>query len=164
MRQTVRVPKEIPKELRRERPIVAPTFGARLMTLRGARSRGVICRMLRQYGLELDRSTLLQYERGTVGSPDPAILWALGRIYHVSIDDLVLDLVRDRTRRPVPAAETRGPLLTDDQLRAVQYLGQLDDDSRGHMIALLADLAARPGPTLAPKPRPVPKVNHGERD
>jgi hypothetical protein len=57
---------------RRERPVVAAGFGARLQLLRGSQSRATVCERLLDYGLSLDRSTLLQYERGTVSSPGPS--------------------------------------------------------------------------------------------
>lgn len=88
----------------RTRPIVAPTFGARLFALRGSSSRGAICDRLVAFGLSLDRSTLLQYERGTVGSPDPVILWGLGQIYAVALTDLVGALVYDQTGRSIASA------------------------------------------------------------
>ena len=91
--------------VRRERPVVAAAFGARLLLLRGTQSRGTICERLLALGLSLDRSTLLQYEHGTVSSPDPVVLWGLGRLFHVTVDDLVADLVRDRTGRAVPQRE-----------------------------------------------------------
>lgn len=93
----------------RTRPIVAPTFGAHLQALRGAHSRGAICDQLTPFGLSLDRSTLLQYERGTVGSPDPVILWALAQIYGMRLDDLFSALVFDRTGQVVPVHEPDAP-------------------------------------------------------
>jgi hypothetical protein len=78
--------------------ISTPTFGALLRRLRGPASRGQVCRAVAGFGLALDRSTLLKYEAGRVNAPDPAILWALGRIYQLpNLDDLLRVLVVDRT-------------------------------------------------------------------
>lgn len=85
---------------RRPRPVISPNFGRQLTRLRGTRSRGDVVRGLQRYGIAVDRSTLLQYEHGSVSAPDPAILWALGRYYGLdSIDELIAVLVMDRTGR-----------------------------------------------------------------
>ena len=141
-----------PKRDRRDRPVVVPIFGAQLLALRGKRSRGWMCQQLTTFGLSLDRSTLLQYERGTVASPDPAILWGLGRLYHVSLDDLVLALMRDRTGRPVLARDLRPPALDEEQLRIATFVGQIDDASRRALAVLAEALAQRAVPKKGPRP------------
>lgn len=67
-----------------KRRVVAPRFGEALRRLRGRQSRGEVCRVLASKGLALDRSTLLQYERGTVATPNLAIVWTLAKHYGVS--------------------------------------------------------------------------------
>lgn len=123
----------------RHRPLVTPEFGAQLQRLRGARSRGEICRRVAEYGLTMDRSTLLQYERGTVAAPDPAILWALGRIYLLdTIDELLTVLVMDRTGRQLRAGtDIRHPGLTPAQIRIAELFGSLAPSVQGKLTALL---------------------------
>lgn len=137
------------KRAKRERPIVVPMFGSQLRELRGKRSRGAMCNDLTTFGLRLDRSTLLQYERGTVGSPDPAVLWGLGRLYHVSLDDLVLALMRDRTGRPVIARDLRPPALDEEQTRVATYFGQYDDATRKALATIMENLMPRVPPQRA---------------
>jgi transcriptional regulator with XRE-family HTH domain len=113
---------------KRERPIVVPEFGRLLSTWRTVepkRSRGVVCRQLfNRYGLHLDDTSLLQYERGTVAAPDPAMLWALARIYGANFLALVAALVAERTRRPLTdAAHATGPMdLNDDERSIIESL------------------------------------------
>jgi transcriptional regulator with XRE-family HTH domain len=75
-------------------------------------------------GLSLDRSTLLQYERGTVGSPDPVVLWGLSRLYRVAVDDLIADLVRDRTGRAVSRRDA--PIERNGNGRAADVLDTME--------------------------------------
>jgi transcriptional regulator with XRE-family HTH domain len=104
-------------------------------------------------GLSLDRSTLLQYERGTVGSPDPVVLWGLGWLYHVTVDDLIADLVRDRTGRAAPRREM--PIELDvDQRRLVDSFADLSDESRRVALGILEVLAAQPAGERPASPTP----------
>jgi transcriptional regulator with XRE-family HTH domain len=114
-----------------------------------------MCDALLALGLPLNRSTLLQYERGTVTSPDPAVLWGLSRLYHVTVDDLVLDLVRDRTHRPVPARIADGVPLTDAQRRAAEYIAQVDSQTAEQFLRFLAYLANPSKPQTPPPPKLV---------
>jgi transcriptional regulator with XRE-family HTH domain len=146
------------KTLRRERPIVAAGFGARLRLLRGLLSRGAICERLLALGVSLDRSTLLQYERGTVGSPDPVVLWGLSRLYRVTLDDLVADLVRDRTGRAAPRREVFIEL-DGDQRGAAALLGKLSGEELSAVNRYLEFLTA-PLPIERPA-SPSPKKFKG---
>jgi transcriptional regulator with XRE-family HTH domain len=115
-----------------------------------------MCERLLAFGLSLDRSTLLQYERGTVRSPDPMVLWGLGRLYHVTVDDLVADLVRDRTGRAVPSGDA--PIELDaDQRCAAELIAELSGDSRRVALGILEVLAARltSEPAASPPPKKV---------
>jgi transcriptional regulator with XRE-family HTH domain len=104
-------------------------------------------------GVSLDRSTLLQYERGTVGSPDPVVLWGLSRLYRVTLDDLVADLVRDRTGRAVSRRET--PFELDgDQRGAAALLGKLSGDELSAVYRYLEFLTAAPTVELPASPSP----------
>jgi transcriptional regulator with XRE-family HTH domain len=84
---------------RRSRFPELSAFGAYLRKLRGDRSREQISIRLRDLGVPLDESTLVQYEKGTVWSPDVGVLWGLSRIYQVSIATLV-SLLRENRARP----------------------------------------------------------------
>lgn len=78
------------------RPVVVPIFGNRLLELRGGRSAEIVIRRMRTLGVTLTASTLYQYEAGTVNAPDPGVLWALGKIYQVPVDELIAVLVLER--------------------------------------------------------------------
>lgn len=91
---------------------MAPLFGDALRQLRGQQSRGDVCRVLASKGLTLDRSTLLQYERGTVRTPNLAIVWMLAQHYGVSDREFarlvaLLAYELTGTRGPRPTLETR---------------------------------------------------------
>jgi len=49
----------------------------------------------------LDESTLVQYEKGTVWSPDAVALWGLSRIYNVSLDGLIQKLSFNRRNHEI---------------------------------------------------------------
>lgn len=96
----------MPDARRSGRPAVVPAFGAYLEALRGDQSRGVVCRrVLDLVGVPFDRSTLLRYERGSVSSPDPLVLWALARAYVVPLEDLLVRLHADRLHLAAPILE-----------------------------------------------------------
>lgn len=82
-------------------------FGAFLSAQRRAKrltAEGVVRRM-RKLGVQLDDSTLYNYEAGTVSAPDPGVLWALSKIYAVSHDEMIAFLVSVR------AGKTDGSVL-----------------------------------------------------
>lgn len=139
-----------PKRHSRQRPVIAPTFGKYLSELRGTRSRGVICEELKRFGVELDRSTLLQYERGTVSAPDPAALWALGRLYRVSLDDLALVLLRDRTGQALAAQDLRPAAFSDRQLQIAQAFALCDTETQDLLLYLAGRFTGSVAP-LAPR-------------
>ena len=86
----------------RERVIAVPHFGARLRALRGQQTIAEVCRAVQAFGLALDHSTLIHYERGTVKAPDPALLYALAHHYDVDdLGELIQLLVQERLGRPV---------------------------------------------------------------
>jgi len=125
-----------------ERAVVAPKFGALLTTLRGSHtSRGVICSKLARFGLALDRSTLLQYERGTVASPSPTILWGLAQIYRVPLNDLVLALLRDLSPKH-PAFRHEVDPLTAEQRMIAELSMALSPKARQALVTLLEVLLA----------------------
>jgi transcriptional regulator with XRE-family HTH domain len=100
----------------------------------------------------LDRSTLLQYERGTVGSPDPVMLWGLSHLYRVSVDDLVADLVRDRTGLIVPRREATIEL-NGDQRGAAELLAKLSDKELSSVNSYLEFLTTPPTLSASPAPK-----------
>lgn len=138
-----------------DRSIVAPQFGALLTTLRGAHtSRGIICAKLARFGLALDRSTLLQYERGTVASPSPTILWGLAQIYRVPLNDLVVALLRDvsTNRTQVWHHDEVEP----EQRALAELASAMSPTERQTLVALLdLLLRERTQPTLARARRPA---------
>jgi len=135
----------MPGKARRDRPIVVPTFGAYLKQLRGKTSRGKICEQLTKHypGLKLDRSTLLQYERGTVLSPDPAILGGLARLYRVPLDDLIVHLIRDRSAHADRFSAAVPPTLDAEQRLIAEWFGRLSSDAREAIHVILEALAPR---------------------
>lgn len=72
------------------------SFGDYLEGLRGTVSREIISRRLAALGVPLGGSTLAQYEKGAVWAPDAGVLWGLGRIYRVPLEDLVNRLRANR--------------------------------------------------------------------
>lgn len=110
----------------RPRAIVAPLFGDALRRLRGRQSRGEVCRVLASKGLALDRSTLLQYERGTVRTPNIAIVWTLAKHYGVSDREfarLTAILTHELTGRPGPVP-TLASRYTPEQRRLLAVVGE----------------------------------------
>jgi len=126
----------------RKRSVALPKFGAQLRRLRGDQTRGDICRALETYGLKVDRSTLLQYERGTVKAPDPAILWALGRIYQqASIDDLLTIIAIERTGRTLrQGVELARPTLSAQQVKVAEWFGAFDPEIQRVLLVLMEAL------------------------
>jgi transcriptional regulator with XRE-family HTH domain len=123
-----------------KRPITRPTLGSRLETLRGpTTSRAVVCAKLAQLGLRLDRSTLLQYERGTVESPSAVVLWGLAQIYRVPLDDLMSALLFDVTKRPQAKRHEAEPL-TPEQRIIAELSGPLSPHLRQTLVAFLEAL------------------------
>ena len=128
-----------------KRPISLPKFGAQLRALRGALSRGKVCAALRRYGLTVDRSTLLHYERGAVTSPDPAVLWALARVYHTPIDELLTLLTRERAGRPLPNVKLGGGGWDLRQVDVAEWFGQLPPgEVQETLYALMRLVASNP--------------------
>ena len=131
---------------RRSRKAVTPTLGALLVQLRGRASRGAICTRLPQYGLSLNRSTLLQYERGTVLAPDPAILWGLSKVHHVKFDDLMEALLRDRIPSHAPF-RSAAPVVDPTHRVFIAFLEQADQETGDAVRTLLKKLLERREPT-----------------
>jgi transcriptional regulator with XRE-family HTH domain len=122
-----------------QKRVALPQFAKQLVKLRGTQSRGAICRALARLGLPCDRSTLLQYERGTVTAPDPALLWGLAWVYHIDVSELLVVIVGDRTGRPSRSVALNGPGLTPEQLRIAEIFGALQPPAR-HALTEIFDL------------------------
>lgn len=135
-------------------------FGAQLLKLRGARSRGEICRRVKRFGLTLDRTTLLKYERGSVAAPDPAILWALGRIYHLdSVDELLTVLVMDRSGRALRSGlDITGAALTAAQLHIAEVFGTLPAAMQAALSCLISEMAPSESDHRVPRRRRTPRA------
>lgn len=121
-------------------------FGRQLTKLRGSQSRGAVCRALRKFGLTVERSTLLHYERGRVAAPDPAIVWALARYYGLdSVDELLQVLVMDRTGRKLrDGVDLTVPALSSTQRTMAELMGQLSPTLQEALVVLAAYLAGTP--------------------
>jgi hypothetical protein len=117
-------------------------FGRQLRRLRAKESRGAVCRALARWGLTLDRSTLLQYERGTVAAPDPGILWALGRHYGLTtVDELLTVLVMDRTGRKLrDGVEIAVPGLTHQQRFIAELFGTFSPEWQTALTTIFVGL------------------------
>lgn len=115
------------------RKVVAPSFGRQLTSLRGTRNRGGICRgVMAIGGIRFDRSTLLQYERGTVGAPDPVAVYALAEIYGVAVADLIRCLVADRAHRPAASLQ-----VNTERRRLLDAFDRLTDEERHSILVLV---------------------------
>lgn len=128
----------------RTRRFPTRAFGAQLRKLRGLRTRGEICRRVAHFGLALDPTQLLHYERGSVTSPDPGVLWALGRVYHLrSIDELLTVLVMDRSGRALRSGiDIAAPGLTPAQLHIAELFGALPPPLQKSLANVMMELAA----------------------
>jgi hypothetical protein len=142
-----------PAAPRRARSIVTPNFGEQLRKLRGDQSRGDVCRALAAFGLNVERSTLLHYERGCVAAPDPAILWALGRHYGLdSIDELLTVLVMDRTGKRLRAGvDIARPGFDLQQRRVAESFGALAPTMKDAVALIIGGIN---GAALDAAPRP----------
>lgn len=90
-------------------------------------------------GIHLDRSTLLQYERGTVGAPDPIAVWALAETYGATVGDLIRLLITDRAQRPVsPVA------VNEERRRLLEAFDHLSAEERHSIFVLVERNRARP--------------------
>jgi transcriptional regulator with XRE-family HTH domain len=108
---------------KRERPVVAPAFGAQLTALRerveGRSQEWVVRALASRFGLSFSRSTLSQYEKGTVLAPDAGILWGLAQIYDVPVMGLIQYLVAERSGGKVTVPEVTAGVHTAQPLSAV---------------------------------------------
>jgi hypothetical protein len=121
-----------------------PKFGAQLTRLRGIRSRPEVCRALEAYGVRLSPTTLLYYERGKIGAPDPVVLWALGRVYQQeSLDEMFTALALERTGRDRrnPPADLKAPRFTAIQVRVAEWFASFDPGLQQAIIALFEAVA-----------------------
>jgi transcriptional regulator with XRE-family HTH domain len=140
---------------KRERQIFCPQFGALLAKLRGEQSRSAVCRFITEdFGLWLDRSTLLAYERGTVRAPDPAILFALAYHYGVEdVGDLISVLVKERLARPVGAALQIGRSKYDrEQRKVAELFGEIGPETKAALLLLLGKVHSAEGPPRSSEP------------
>jgi transcriptional regulator with XRE-family HTH domain len=98
----------------------------------------VICtKLFDRFGLTLNRSTLWQYEHGTVGAPDATILWGLGQLYHVPTDALLEVLMGDILGdRHAPRPNAIAPLDADQRLIA-ELAGDVTSAGRQAVIMVL---------------------------
>lgn len=71
-------------------------FGGRLLKARGGRSRQEMSNKLRSYGVSLDESTLVGYEKGRVWSVDVVSMLGLALAYGVPFDELTALLIANR--------------------------------------------------------------------
>lgn len=130
------------------RPVVVPNFGRQLRRQRDAikRSRSAVCRALREsYGIELDRSTLLLYEKGTIGSPDPAIIWALARYYGLAnCDELIAQLVIDRTHKSLRNVDIAVSPYSIEQRFVAESFGLLPKELQQSFMLVFHILRATP--------------------
>lgn len=119
-----------------DRPVVVPKWGQYLIRKReerGLTPGQVEVLVADRYGLPLAHSVLWRYEAGQVGSPDPAIIWALSRIYRINSDEIIGCLAKERAKRPLSQSELATPQITDrssglsdDAVEIARLYDQLD--------------------------------------
>lgn len=86
---------------KRQRAVVVPRFGRRLKGLRedaDFSQQKVVNGVVGRFGLKFDRSSLAQWEAGTVAGPDAALLWALATFFGESTSRLAYELANERGR------------------------------------------------------------------
>lgn len=138
-----------------QRPRDMVPFGKFLSRQRRAKhlsAEGVVRRM-KHLGVQLDASTLYNYEAGTVRAPDPGVLWALSKIYAVSLDELIALLVSVRAGKGgvPPTASTnsepdghdRTKLLSAAERELLDEWSKLTPRGRDSLRNLLAELQPR---------------------
>jgi len=107
-----------------QRPRAMVPFGRFLSARRRAKNltaAGVVRRM-KNFGVQLDQSTLYNYEAGTVSAPDPGVLWALSKIYDMALDELIALLVGVRNGKvdaPPPSILSRNPQFDESEEKLV---------------------------------------------
>lgn len=130
-------------KVRSRNPLLA-AFGARLMELRGKRSRKQISNRLTDLGVPLGGATLAQYEAGTVWAPDPGAMWGLAVIYERPLDELVWLLRANRAN--TNAAEWRDLVRpAQDQESGLPSAGGSVDvpaSARARILELESEIAA----------------------
>lgn len=138
----------------RTRVICCPQFGARLRDLRDDESRQAVCDAVKNdFGLFLDRSTLLQYERGTVKAPDPVMLYVLAQHYGLDdVGELIVVLVKERLARPVGRDTITRSKFTREQRKIAEWFGEFSDSSKDLALRLLTKLRSADLPTTPVEP------------
>lgn len=147
-----------------DRPVVVPHFGAYLTKhreSRGLKPAQVERLVTEKYGLPLAHTVLWRWEEGQVASPDPAILWALSRVYRISSDEMIGCLAKERSHRPIAQSDLATPGITDrsagisdEALAMARAIDALPPDLVLHVIGqleLLKETARRYG-----RARPLP--------
>lgn len=81
------------------------------------------------------------------------MVWGLSRVYRVSLDDLVAELVRDRTGRTVVRREAAVEL-DGDQRGAMELLAKLRGDELVGVSKYLQFLTTPPTAELSAAPSP----------
>lgn len=122
--------------------MVVPAFGKALTTLRGKRTPQQISQRLAALGIHINRSTLWQYEHGTVGAPDPVVIWGLAKIYKTDLAGLIDRLASERASHE-PAMDLR--LLNIEEQREADMLelwATLGKAQRENVMQLMRNLQA----------------------
>lgn len=126
---------------KRFRPVRVAIFGRRLAELRGKRSARQILQRAGGLGVRLTPSTLYQYENGTVTAPDPAVLWALSRIYGISLDGLVSLLVANRNNLALdefPDSSEGAIHVDEDDGKLLRKFNQLSRNGQQEVMEFIA--------------------------
>lgn len=125
-----------------DRPVVAPKFGRFLTDCRIARNleTGPVERIVSErYGVPLGHTSLWRYENGQTMYPDPAVIWALARLYGVSLEAMVLELVKDRATKPssehtVKLVKDRAVGISDEALALARDFEGLADPHHREVV------------------------------
>lgn len=122
-----------------DRPVVVPGFGEYLRKAREKRglSAGQVELQMERFGIPVAHAVLWRYEAGQVGSPDPAVLWALSRLYRISVDEMLGCLAKERAHRPIAQSDLVAPGITDrsaglgdDAMEIARLYDTLSEDLR----------------------------------
>jgi len=142
---------------------VAQAWGASLAELRyeARLSATDVVRRLKDFGVQVDRASIYNYEAGKVSAPDAGVVWALAHIYGVSVEELIAGLVADRSgerpnqgRKTAPELQSQPAALSEAEATLIRLWRELPSHKRKACLEFVRfQLQEEPGETQRRRPR-----------
>jgi transcriptional regulator with XRE-family HTH domain len=111
-------------------------WGAHLAQLRrnAGMSGGDVVERLHSFGIQVDRRSIYAYEAGRIAAPDAGLVWGLGKVYGVAVEELISALVIARTGQksaplPVHQLDRETIQVTGDERELLQQIRNLPPKS-----------------------------------